>query len=104
MLWSFVRALNDELRQLAPVILAEGQFEPIEASLSSDKFRAGIKQVGDQRYLVAVSGSAEPITVSMKITGQGAETLFEAARELPIRAGTLRDTFRPYEVHVYRLQ
>jgi len=103
-LWSFVRALNDELRQLAPVILAEGKFEPIEASLPRDSFRAGIKQVGDERYLIAVSGSKEPITVSMKITGQGAETLFEAARELPIREGILRESFRPYEVHVYRLK
>ena len=40
----------------------------------------------------------------MTTAGRGAETLFEAARELPIREGTLRDTFRPYEVHVYRLK
>ncbi len=103
-LWSFTRKLNSELRGFAPVLFAPGEFVPVEASVDWENFRAAIKDVAGERYLVAVSGSAEPATVRMKVGGQSATALFEAERSLPIQGGILEDRFRSWGVHVYNIQ
>ena len=102
-LWSYTRALNGELRALAPVILGGSPFTPVASDREPTQFQAAVKTHGGKRYLIAVSLSREPLTVAMDVDGRRAGVLFGAERDVPIERGTLRDSFRPYGVGVYTL-
>lgn len=100
-LWSFTRALNGELRVLAPVILAAAPMRTVGADQGAEVFQAAEKAVSGKRYLFAVSGSKQPLAVSMKVAGTKARVLFEEERSVVVRGGLLKDEFGPYGVHVY---
>ena len=102
-LWSYTRALNSELLALAPVILGEAPFTSVATAREAAQFQAAVKAHGGRRYLVAVSLSAEPLTVAMSVEGRRARVLFEADRDVPIEEGTLRDSFQPSGARVYTL-
>ena len=102
-LWSYTRALNNELRALAPAWLDAAPFRTVEASLANDVFQAAIKEVGGKRYLVAVYGGKEPVRVRMKVAGRTAKVLLEEERAVPIKESALEDDFRPCGVHVYEI-
>lgn len=103
-LWSSTRALNSELRKLAPVILDKLPFVPVAANLGPEKLQTGLKEVNGKRYLIAVSGSPEPILVQLKIGGKFAYELFGEERTIPIKNGILKASFAPYDVNVYEIR
>jgi len=103
-LWSFTRALNCELRRLAPVILAEAPLQTVDADQAPEVFQAATKTVAGKRYLFAISGSKHPLSVALKVAGAQATVLFEEPRSVPIKAGLLQDQFAPCAVHVYLIE
>ncbi|MBI3923899.1 MAG: hypothetical protein HY318_20925 [Armatimonadetes bacterium] len=103
-LWSFTKALNSELRELASVILDPSPFAAVEASAGADVFQAAVKQGKGGRCLIAINGSAKPLRVKMTVPGTNAKVLFEEDRTVKIKDGTLVDDFEPLAVHVYSLR
>jgi hypothetical protein len=103
-LWSSTRALNSELRKLAPVILDEAAFAPVSANLGPEKLQAVVKMVNGKSYLIAVSGIPEPAIVQINIDGKVAVELFGEERKLPIKNGMLKDDFAPYDAKVYEIR
>ncbi len=103
-LWSSTRALNSELRKLAPIILDNAAFVPIAASLGPEKLQVVVKMVNGKKYLIAVSGVSETINVQLKVDGKVAVELFGEEKKIPIKNGMLKDSFAPYDAKVYEIR
>jgi len=102
-LWSSTRALNSELRKLAPVILDEAAYLPVAANLGPEKLQTVVKMVNGKMYLIAVSGVSEPVAVQLNVAGKVAVEMFGEERKLPIKNGVLKDTLAPYDAKVYEI-
>lgn len=101
-LWSYTRALNSELVRLQDVILAPGQWRPVPLEPASGKVEAREKQVGGKWYVVVVSDSREPQTLTLKPTrAQGPWRLLTESGGATGGAVPLRLTLRPLATQVW---
>jgi hypothetical protein len=104
LLWSYTRALNGELTALAPLVLADAPYTPVECDPPPAIFQAATKEHAGQRYVIAVNLTPQPLRATMKLTGSTAELLFEEERSLRIADGVLTDDFLPGAAHVYAVR
>jgi alkylhydroperoxidase family enzyme len=104
-----VGALNRQIHELAPVLhsptVAGGV--RIEASSAEVPVEAMVKRHGGATYVFAVAMRAGTTTARFQLAGvpdgATAEVLGEG-RTLEVRDGRFRDTFRPWDVHLYRIR
>ena len=102
-----MKKLNQELRELAPVLNSQSyRFTPVSSS-AAVAVHAVLKQVGGERYVFSVSMANAATTARFSLRGLGdvasVEVLGEG-RDLSPRGGGFEDAFEPYAVHLYRLR
>lgn len=104
-----VTAINRQIRELAPVLNAptrdgratvRSQVETVPISLM-------VKEQGGATYLFAVGMRNADTTGEFTLRGAPRLATVEVlgeSRTIPLRAGRFTDAFRPYAVHLYRIQ
>ena len=105
--WERFRQLNREIEQLTPVIFSP---EPVErVDVSPPSILAITRRHQGNVYIVAANIGNRPVTVTFGLAGLGrtqmtkATVLFED-RELALDGSSLRDSFAPFQRHVYELR
>ena len=102
-LWSSTRALNSEMISFSQLILGESEFKPIASNIKTEAFEAAEKMVDGKRYVVAVNGSYDKLSVKIKVNGKSAEELSGSPRTIRAKDGFIPDSFQPFDVHIYRI-
>ena len=102
-----VTAINKQIRELAPVL--NSPTLPARVTVSSPADLAPVATMVKERngaiYLFSVGMRNRPARATFKIAGlknNAAEVLGEN-RSVTIAAGEFIDSFKPYEVHLYRI-
>jgi hypothetical protein len=104
-----VRAINEQIQQLAPVLnsptVPAGVV--VTSSASEVPVEAMVKRRSGATYVFAVGMRDGTTTATFKVDGlpgrARAEVLGED-RSLEVRDGVFRDRFRPWDVHLYRVR
>ncbi len=99
-----VRDTNALLMRLAPAINSP-TIEGRVAASGTIPFMTMLKEQGGALYLFAGSTDPKPGSAAFAVQGAGdgrAEVVGED-RQVPISNGVLRDDFKGYEVHIYRI-
>lgn len=98
-----VRDVNARLQRLAPVLKAPTVPEAHSGvRLEDGQATLLVKDVGEERYVFAVSTRAVAQTLRIRLGGAGQVEVLEEARRLERTGGVIEDRFRPYGFHIYR--
>jgi len=100
-----VPQINAELAQLGPTLLTAERTLIADDPEDQPGLRAAQFAADDAVYLLATNTSDQALTATLpcpRPAGSTVEVLFEG-RRLTTNGGTLRDTFGPLAVHVYRV-
>lgn len=106
---SAVKAINEQIKELAPVLNSPSLSEDVLEIRSSNRdvpVHAMVKKYGNAFYLFVVGMSNAPTTATFQlkgISGKKAEVLGEN-RTIDIVKGRFQDAFRPYDVHLYKIK
>ncbi|MGN6550607.1 MAG: hypothetical protein ACTHJ3_12030 [Pararhizobium sp.] len=102
-----VKALNEEIRALAPVLNAPAVKEELRVSASPSSVPIGVmaKKWDGATYIFAAAMADTPAQVDFKLPAldQGVVEVTGEHRKIPLSGGIFRDGFRPYDVHIYRI-
>jgi hypothetical protein len=106
-----VRAVNAQVKALAPVLNAPNQAGTAVRSSGQVKVSHMTKRAGGARYVFAVGdgnarhpdGQAVRGTVTVAGAGDGAVEVVGENRTVPMAGGRFTDRFGPYQVHIYKL-
>lgn len=105
--WAAVKKIAGELRDLSPVLLTGNSRIKASATPGTATLDLMVKELDGQVYVFAVNRetTACQATISLKgvPTFSNIEVMFENRSVTGGRSGW-KDAFRPFEVHVYRLQ
>ncbi len=109
-LWEHLASLTRELRRLHDVLSARSVVPPFRCEYhdTGHSLDRGIewtaKPVPSGLVLIAVNADSNPVdaTIAGLANFRSCTALFES-RSLPLQQGTIRDSFEPFGVHVYRL-
>ncbi len=106
-LWNRIGAVNAELRQLAPVILAPDVRQDVKPATANSPIHCLQKSHGGKTYLITVNTIESPLEETFDL-GRGAavrsvKVLFED-RTIKIEDGRLKDNFGGYARHVYEIE
>lgn len=111
--WKAITTLATQLRDLGPVFT-----EPTPADQPVPRVVAGprtdlfgypsvtclMKRHKGETYIIAVNSVLKNVEVSIPVRGiKGGNVMFEN-RKIKADNGAIKDTFKPYDVHVYRLK
>jgi len=103
-LLGYFKRLNAELSSLTPVICSK----TIEGKVSAnpaDKLLTWCKKHEGNVYIFVANTKKEPVAADIqysgKLKGLEAEVVYEF-RKVKVKGGIISDTFKPYEVHVYK--
>ena len=104
-LWAKLRQLAQEARTLTPVLATGTAQRGVECSGGAIQYLA--QRCGEQLYLIAVNGSAQPTRARFNLgaltqAGPSAKVEFEN-RRIAVTGGLLEDGFAGYQRHVYVL-
>lgn len=106
-----VTELNAEITRLAPVINSPDLNVNIRVPGAQPSERPAVaavgKQVGDATYLFAVgmrNADTRAVLTLPQLANRAVVEVIGENRTLPIRNGSIEDTFAPYAVHLYRVQ
>lgn len=111
--WFDIKLVVTELRGLNEALSAPPCAVPVSVSYTDlgytiwDGVRTLARQKGDYIYLFSANTAFDPAQVKITVAGLSKDTVafVEAEdREVVIENGVLSDTFKPYEVHIYRIQ
>jgi hypothetical protein len=98
-----VRRVISELSDLSDVLTAADSKAPVRVEQADLPIKILVKDVGAERYFLAVNESARPTTAA--IVGLDAKVaqlaVFGEERMVPVTGGRFTDDFSPYAVHVY---
>lgn len=96
-----VKAINEEITRLAPVLNS-----PSLKASADGGVTVLAKRYKGQTHLFAISTRAQPTTTNIRVTGlEGARQVETVGSTVPLSAkdGGFRDSFGPYEMKHYRL-
>jgi hypothetical protein len=101
--WDTLKRVNKELLSLTPVLFS--QDERPEAESSTPSVLVTARRHEGKTYVIAVSVKNEVLDVSLNagISAKRVSVLFED-RTVPIEGTVVKDTFQPYQRHVYMLE
>lgn len=103
MLLSYTRALNTELVQLQDVIVAPGQWREVKLEPANPKLEAREKEVNGKLYVVVVSDSRDPQTVTLQPSWPNAKRQLLIETEMKPLTGEFSTTIRPVGTQVWEL-
>jgi hypothetical protein len=104
-----VRAINRQIHALAPVLNSPTVPDGVRvASSPADvPVEATVKQRNDEVYVFAVGMREGTTRATFKVAGVSGRKQVEVlgeGRSLEMRDGEFADTFRPWDVHLYRIR
>ena len=104
-----VTAINQEVRELAPVLNRPSVREGIEVKSSSKDASIAwmLKRHGDMLHLFAVNLGNISTDVTFTVEAATANTevaVLGETRTLLLKSGHLNDSFKPYGVHLYKFE
>jgi len=104
--WEKIKEMNQEIKQLTPIIASREEVPVIK--YSSPSVQILTKRLNKKIYLITLNSSKEPITGRFNIPGLkgkkgGVPVLFEN-RKLNYTGEFLEDTFAGYQRHVYEIE
>ena len=104
-LLSYFKRLNAELTSLTPVICSKTIDGKVSAT-PSDKILTWCKKHEGNVYVFAANIKKEQFAVEIryadKLKDMDAEVMYEF-RKVNVKDGVIKDTFKPYEVHIYKI-
>ncbi len=104
-----VTGINEQIRELAPVINSPDVKDAVTVKSSDEKAPIDVlvKRHGGATYVFAVGMRSAPARASFEVKGvpekAGAEVLGEN-RRIAVEGGKFEEAFGPYGVHLYRIQ
>jgi len=101
--WEAMKKIAGELKLLTPVLLTPNS--KIQVAVEGSGIDWMLKEMSGALYLLAVNKDPKPTAVSFTLPDVDkfqAEELFQS-RRLAIEDGSIKDEFKPLEVHVYKL-
>jgi hypothetical protein len=104
-----VRAVNRQIHDLAPVLNSPTVVDgvAVESSAAGVPVEAMVKRQGGATYVFAVGlrdGTTAATFTLTGWTGRAEVEVLGEGRRLELRDGAFRDTFRPWDVHLYRIR
>ena len=100
--WAALSAVVGQLHELLPVLTAPGAAETARIPVAGGAIEVWSKAVQGERTVIAVHTGEAEVTAAVPAAGDGQATVLFEARQVTRQAGTLRDIFGRYAVHVYR--
>ena len=103
--WDYVQTLVRELRELEPVILAKPAEKPTMTP-SNAPVEFTLRNSNDALYLLAAnkSGRKQKIRFTHSPFAGKKVTVLKEKHTAKLNGETLSDSFKPYAVHVYRIE
>ncbi|MBL4701001.1 MAG: carbohydrate binding domain-containing protein [Phycisphaeraceae bacterium] len=101
-LWNEMRKLTGEIRKLTPILYS---LEPQpNVNTNSPSINLVGKTYNGKKYIIAVNDPPSSVNATIKISSSGkfATVLFES-RTVNIKGNQIKDTFKPYQRHVYKI-
>lgn len=103
-LWEKIKALNLEVRELAPAILSMSPAPEVESS--SDKIQLLVRRHGADVYLIAVNSSDVPVDArfdlsALRLTKRTMSKVLFEDRNAEVKDNIIADRFMGYQRHVY---
>ena len=103
-----VTALNGQIQKLAPVLNTPSLAEVVQVATGDSEVAvaAVAKRLGEALHIFAVGMRDGQTTATFTVkgaTGQATVEVLHENRTLPLENGEFRDTFRPWDVHLYRI-
>jgi hypothetical protein len=97
--------INAQIASLAPVLNSPSLAGAVTVT-ASVPVDVAVKRAGGSRYLFAVAMRGTGTTATFTLSGlppTASATVIGEARTVPVSAGTLRDAFAGYGVHLYQI-
>src|SRR5262249_32701466 len=102
-----VTAINQQIHELAAVLNSPTLSDGVVVSSTAEApVEATVKRQGATTYVFAVAMRDSSTTASFKVaglTGKARAEVLGEGRRLEMRDGAFRDKFRPWDVHLYRI-
>jgi hypothetical protein len=104
-----ITATNKQIHRLAPVLNSPSVPEGVTVTSSPAEVpvEAVLKRHGGAAYVFAVGMRAGKATATFTVAGLKGEAraeVIDEGRMLEVRDGVFRDTFRPWDVHLYKIR
>ncbi len=104
-----VKALNERITSLAPVILSPALGKGVKWTVLGKGFPPDVtaRFYKGRYWIFAAAMRNTPVTVRFHLSGLPAGAKVEVLgekRSLPLHSGSFTDTFKGYEVHLYRVK
>lgn len=105
-----VASINRQIRELAPVLNAPSVQDAVTVRSTDDQtpVDAMLKRFDGATYLFAVGMRHRPTSATFTLNDPPANVkaveVIGEDRSIPLEAGTFRDDFAPYAVHLYRVR
>ncbi len=112
-IWLNIKRLVGELRTIHDALCAPPVTDPICMRYADlgftvwDGVRFLVRRLGKDLYIFAVNTQFDPAEVTVRMRSLDSATyatVVDEEREVPVENGALRDCFKPYDVHVYRVE
>lgn len=96
-----VTTLSREISSLAPALL--GQDGVASVAPAGSPVRAGVRRSNGATYVIAVNSWIDPVKARIRVPGLTARSVrvFGENRTVPVRNGTIVDSFRGLRVRIY---
>lgn len=104
--WMAIKKIASEVRDLTPTLITPTISGKLSVAPKNDAIQTMVKKVNGQWNVMTVNSSTNPCDANFTLPGvaDGAkvEVLFEG-RSISVENGGWKDSFKPMEVHVYRV-
>jgi hypothetical protein len=105
--WEEIKRIAEEIDALRSVFLSSWQTNDTDVTCTNTSIDRKLMREGGAYYLFAVNTKRKAITgakfrINLTKRPSMVTVMFEDERKLPVSNDGFKDSFRPYEVHVYR--
>lgn len=103
---SAVSQANKGFQQLAGVLESPVADWSQVMAYANNPVKVGVREYDGHYWLIAVNSSGQNVKASFGVKGAGAgvASVWNESRTVPMKNGSLADSFAPYATHVYQLE
>ena len=111
--WKVITTITRQLRELEPVLVERTPVDqPTAVVYSGMRFDAYghpavtclLKRHEGETYVLAVNSTLDTVEAGIPVAGVTGGTVMFEGRAAIVEDGAVKDTFKPYDVHIYRLK
>jgi hypothetical protein len=101
-----VTAINRQIRSLAPVLNSPTLPDGVAVAAPADApVDASARRQGDSTWVFSVAMREKASKAAFTVKGaKGSAEVLGENRRIPVKDGRFEDDFKPYDVHLYRIQ